>query len=173
MMWMEASMNRTRIVRGLRTLALLLILGVTSTLPRVARGSPPQLRVESGLATAQPHLELSVTSATARVGDRITLHITYVNLGLPYTTVRWDPLGLVAFDPPRTMPCTYREDTSGCTAITLRAQAPGMLTIHAGATGEIWDDTCACGYMSGGSDDGPATVRIEGAQLFLPLVVSP
>ncbi|NTV64508.1 MAG: hypothetical protein HGA65_13355 [Oscillochloris sp.] len=166
-------MNRSRVMRSLRTLAILLILGGISTLPLVARSSPPRLRDGSGLATAKPHLELSVTPVTARVGDQITLHVAYVNLGLPYTTVIWDPPGVAAFDPPRTMPCKYSEDTSGCTVITLRAQAPGRLTIHAGATGEIWDDTCACWYMSGGSDSEPATVFVGEEQLFLPLVVQP
>ncbi|NTV99775.1 MAG: hypothetical protein HGA19_00550 [Oscillochloris sp.] len=165
-------MQRLLASASMRRLAPLVLLCVGMLLV-VAPAQPHPRQPASPLATEAPHLELTVEPATVNVGDLVTVRIAYVNLGLPYTTITWEPLALAAFDPPRTMSCKYGEDASGCTVIILRAIAPGTLNIHATATGEIYDDSCACWRWSGGSDNGPAIVTIQGSRLFVPLVVVP
>ncbi|NTU82146.1 MAG: hypothetical protein HGA45_22675 [Chloroflexales bacterium] len=163
-------MRRSTTFLHLRRLMFVLLLSVVTLLP--AQPGNAQSRPPAPTAEA-PHLELTVEPAIVAVGERVTVRITYVNLGLPYTTLTWDPPALAAFDPPRTMPCKYGEDASGCREITLRVQAPGTLSIHASATGEIFDDTCACWRWSGGSDYGPAIIAVQGSRLFLPVVSVP
>jgi hypothetical protein len=60
---------------------------------------------------------------------------------------------------------------TGCTAITLRALAAGMATFTAGATGEIWDESCHCWYWSGAGDNWPVSILIAESmwRIFLPL----
>lgn len=120
----------------------------------------PTVSATATTTTPTPHLELAVESPTTPVGSLITLHITYVNLGLPYTTITVDPPTLAQFDPPLPQPCKYDQDPTGCTVITFRALAPGTVTFRASATGEIFDPGCSCYRFSGGSDNGPATVMI-------------
>jgi hypothetical protein len=121
---------------------------------------------------AVSYLELSVEPPISHTGTLITLHITYHNIGMPYTTIQVDPPGLVAFEPPLEMPCKYFEHPTGCTAIALRTVAAGMVTIRAGATGEVYDETCNCWYWSGGTDNGPARLVITDSiwRTFLPSI---
>jgi len=153
-----------RIIRVLPAL-LLFTASLTAAAPAAAREP-----VYNGKATNEPYLELSVTPTLAAVGDLITLNIAYHNLGEPYTSVAASPDGLVATDPPITMPCKYGEHSNGCTSITYRALAAGQVTFRAGATGEILDEGCHCWRWSGGTDNGPVTVTIVDFlwRVFLP-----
>ncbi len=130
--------------------------------------APPTSHIST--TTITPHLELSIAPAAVAVGAIMTLHVTYVNLGLPYTTVKVDPPTLVQFEPPLTMPCKYDQHPTHCTDITLRAIAPGDVTFEASATGEIYDDQCSCWRWSGGSSIAPARAIISGTILYLPVV---
>lgn len=147
------------------TIIILTMLAIVASLPAPPSNAHPRQRAP---LTEPPHLALSAAPAAVAVGDLVTVRITYINLGMPYTSLTWDPPALAAFDPPRTMPCKYHEDASGCREITLRAVAPGTLSIHAGASGEIFDDACSCWRWSSASDNGPAVVTIQGARIFLP-----
>jgi hypothetical protein len=104
------------------------------------------------------YLELSTVPSLVTPGSTLTLRISYHNLGLPYTYVNISPTGLITFDPPLSMPCMHDHDD--CTAITFRALATGVVGIHAGATGEVWGETCHCWYWGVASDNGPARIVI-------------
>jgi hypothetical protein len=70
------------------------------------------------------------------------------------------------------MPCKYDQHPNGCTAITLRTLAPGVAAFNAGATGEVWDETCQCWYWSVAGDNGPVNIIIAESiwRLLLPLI---
>lgn len=150
----------------------LLVASFSGTLPlaapsQAAQGQPPTYR----LADNTSYLELSVKPAIVRPGTLVTLYIVYHNIGVPYTNISFTPEGLVAFDPPMEMPCKYYEH-GGCTEITLRALAVGVVEFRAGATGEIFDDGCNCWRWGGGTDIGPARLEIVDTlwQAFLPSI---
>ena len=105
-------------------------------------------------------------------GTLVTLHIAYHNIGLPYTNIQINPPGLVAFEPPLSMPCKYDQHPNGCAEITLRTLATGVVQFSANATGEVYDETCRCWYWSGASDNGPATLIIAESvwKMFLPSI---
>jgi hypothetical protein len=83
-----------------------------------------------------------------------------------------NPSELVTFEPPLAMPCKYSEHINGCTAITLRTLATGVVQFRAGATGEIFDESCQCFCMGGATDNGPATLIITNTiwKLFFPSI---
>jgi hypothetical protein len=107
-----------------------------------------------------PYLELSVEPPVAFPGRLIKLHITYHDIGLPYTMISIDPPGLVALDPPLTMPCKYNQHLDGCKVITLRTLASGGVHFRAGATGEVFDEDCGCWIWGTATDNGPAHLII-------------
>lgn len=113
-------------------------------------------------------LELSVSPTTVRVGEPVTLNIAYHNIGLVYTQILMDPPGVVTFDPPLSMPCKYDSHPNGCKSITMRATAPGTVTITASATGEIYDPACTCFYFSGASSTAPVRILVYDRSIFLP-----
>ena len=118
------------------------------------------------------YLELSVDPGQSRAGSLITLHISYHNIGLPYTTINVNPSNLVDFDPPITMPCKYDQHPNGCQAIIFRTLSPGKVEFTASATGELWSEECQCWYWGGASDNGPAVAVITAAwRFFLPFVM--
>lgn len=121
-------------------------------------------------STTEPHLTLSVAPAVVPVDGLVTLQIAYHGIGLYHTTVTISPESALVFDPPRAMPCRFDQDASRCTTLTLRAWTPGLVTIRASASGEIYDSQCQCWRFSVVSDDGPAQVSIGGSRLFVPLV---
>jgi len=123
-------------------------------------------------AAANAYLGLSVEPPIVVTETLVTLHITYHNIGLPYTTIQVNPPNLAAFEPPLSMPCKYDQHPNGCTMITLRTQAIGVVQFTASATGEVYDETCRCWYWSGASDNGPASLIIAETlwQMFLPSV---
>ena len=53
------------------------------------------------------YLELSVDPAQSPAGSLVTLHISYHNIGLPYTTINANPSNLVDFE--RTIRSLYKE----------------------------------------------------------------
>lgn len=121
-----------------------------------------------------PSLVLSVVPDRARVGDVVTLKISYRNIGLPYTTVFTAPEGLVTPAPPLAMPCKYGEHPTGCQSITYRAEAPGIVTFRASATGEI--RVCSNGMPAwtwgGAQEEQPVEIQIiGGSAIFLPLAL--
>lgn len=118
------------------------------------------------------YLELSVEPPVAFAGTLVTLTITYHNLGMPYTVINIDPPGLVAFDPPLSMPCKYYEHPTGCRVLPLQTLSSGVVQITAGATGEVYDEACHCFRWGGGTDNGPAVLTIleKGWQIFLPFL---
>jgi hypothetical protein len=122
--------------------------------------------------TAGAYLELSVEPPIVTTGALVTLHIAYHNIGLPYTRILISPTGLITFEPALTMPCKYDQHPNGCTAITLRTLAPGVAAFNAGATGEVWDETCQCWYWSVAGDNGPVNIIIAESiwRLLLPLI---
>lgn len=116
--------------------------------------------------TFNPYLELALDSPIVTTDTLITLYVSYHNLGLPYTSIVITPPNLVEFEPFLSMPC------NGCTAITLRALAPGVVTFRANATGEVYDETCNCWYWGSAADNGPATLIISDTiwDTFLPWI---
>jgi len=122
--------------------------------------SPTSTPTATSTQPASPYLELSVSPPAVLPGTLFTLYITYHNIGLPYTNIQIDPSDIVVYEPALSMPCKYNEHPNGCTAITLRALAPGVVTFRASAGGEIFDQDCHCWYMGGASDNGPATLVI-------------
>jgi endo-1,4-beta-xylanase len=149
---------------------------IASAVLLVAFTSPPEnypylppVAVPS-CANPEAHLELSMQPTTALTDTIVTLNISYVHIGLPYTYISIFPEGLVTYEPPLTVPCKYSEHPSHCTAITFRTQATGVVQFHAGATGELWDEVCHCWCMGSAQDDGPATLVIAESisRVYLP-----
>jgi len=165
---MRVYAQRTTKILLLAAISILLV-AFTSTSADYPRLAPS---VSPDCTNPEAHLELSMQPTTALPGSLVTLNIKYVRIGLPYTGISIDPPGLVVFEPPLSMPCKYNEHPTHCTAITLRTQAAGVVTFHAGATGEIYDETCHCFCMGGAQDDGPATLVIANSisRLYLPSV---
>lgn len=141
-----------------------LVVPAAPRLPAAESATPPS-------TTPPPSLHLSVDRGGLAVGELLTLTVTYTNLGLQHTTITISPTGVLAFDPPVTMPCKYDQHPSQCTSFTLRAAQAGAATIRASATGEIYDDACSCWRFSGAADDRPAIVVVGGFRRYLPLVV--
>jgi hypothetical protein len=120
----------------------------------------------------EAYLELSVDPVESRAGSLITLNISYVNIGLPHTTILIDPPDLVEFDPPLSMPCRFHEHPSECREITFRTLAPGEVQFNASAHGEIWSDQCQCWFFTTVSDNGPVIAKItEPLKFFIMLVM--
>jgi len=117
-----------------------------------------------------PHLALDIAPVSAPVGSLVTLHIIYYGIGLYETSITVTPTDAISFDPPRSMPCRYNQDPANCTQLTFRARAPGVVTIHASAYGEIYDTDCSCWRFTGAGDDAPAVLTITGSRVFLPFV---
>ncbi len=122
--------------------------------------------------TFNPYLELSLDSPIVTTDTLITLYVRYHNLGLPYTSIVITPPNLVEFEPFLSMPCEYGQHPNGCTAITLRTLAPGVVTFRANATGEAYDETCNCWYWTNVEDNGPAILIIGDTiwETFLPWI---
>lgn len=121
---------------------------------------------------ASAYLQLSVDPAVVTATSLTTLHISYHNIGLPYTTITLSPSALITFDPLLAMPCKYDQHPNGCTAITLRALVSGVVTITASATGEVYDEDCMCWYWGGGSSIDPAQIVIGDSpwHTMLPMI---
>jgi hypothetical protein len=143
--------------------AALLLWGITASAPT----AHAQILESRPVINTEPYLELSVDPPLALPGTLVTLTIVYHNLGLPHTMINFNPDGLVAFDPPLLEQCEY-----GCGEYTLRALQSGVVEIHAGATGEIYDESCGCWRWSGATDNGPARLVITETlwQLYLPYI---
>lgn len=131
-----------------------------------AAKSRPQLAP----VTTDAYLDLSVEPVQVAVGEVFTLHISYHNIGLPYTYIHVTPTGRVVFTPSLPMPCRYYEEPSGCTAVPLQALDAGSVQFTANATGEVYDESCGCWLWGGGSSRQPATLIISGTRQFLPFV---
>ncbi len=112
------------------------------------------------VGTQSPSIELAVEPQLVQTGDITTLKVVYHNLGQPYTEVQFSVPGLVNFDPDLPSPCKWDEHSTRCTEITLRAMAPGIVEISAGATGEALDELCGCWVWTGAASDAPATLVI-------------
>ena len=82
----------------------------------------------------RPHLVLGVRPSEVRVGERITLTVEHVNLGLPRFYFRSWPAERIVTDPPLASPCNYEEHPNGCEELTFRARAAGAVTITGQAT---------------------------------------
>jgi hypothetical protein len=163
-------------VAGYGGVALALI-AIIASLPVPARAHNAVRRPEFNSTlrhteVASAYLQLSVDAAVVSATRLTTLHISYHNIGLPYTTITLSPSALITFDPPLAMPCKYDQHPNGCTAITLRALVSGVVTITASATGEVYDEDCMCWYWGGGSAIGPAQVVIGDSpwHMMLPMI---
>lgn len=108
------------------------------------------------------YLELSVTPAEIGVGDILTLHISYHNIGLPSTYIFITPTNVVTYEPPFIESCPPGET---CTAVTFRTLAPGAVRFDAYAYGEI-----CCWRWAGANALEPVTVFIGSGHAFLPLI---
>ena len=110
-----------------------------------------------------PQLVISTDSRNIAVNQLFTVYATYINLGEPYTTLEFEPTGLVEFDPPLNMPCEFQNDqgTDRCTKFSLRALSPGEVTIHARTDGE------SCFYSDEGYIGFAWTVREDSIQVVL------
>lgn len=155
-------------MQGIFRSTILLCLALTCALSGPRPGAATRSRGDD--PAAEPHLTLSVTPAVVPVDGLVTLQIAYHGIGLYHTTVTISPESALVFDPPRPMPCRYDQDSSRCTIFTLRAQTPGIVTIRASASGEIFDPQCQCWRFTSVRDDGPALVTIGGERLFIPLI---
>jgi hypothetical protein len=118
------------------------------------------------------YLELSIQPSIATVGDLLTLYVTYHNIGEPLLYPNISPCENVAYEPLIADPCDNLAHLFGYSEITFRALNSGVVTFHAGATGEVWDDSCQCWVWGGGSDNGPAIVTIVDTvwKEFLPVL---
>ena len=110
-----------------------------------------------------PQLVISTDLRNIAVNQLFTVYATYINLGEPYTTLEFEPTGLVEFDPPLNMPCEFQNDqgTDRCTKFSLRALSPGEVTIHARTDGE------SCFYSDEGYIGFAWTVREDSIQVVL------
>jgi endo-1,4-beta-xylanase len=147
-----------------------ILLGWRMTTPIQAIHAQGQNALPSAASNA--YLELYVEPRIALKGTLVTLNIVYHHIGLPYTMISITPSEMVAFDPPLTMPCKYDQHPNGCTAITFRTLSTGAVQFHAGATGEVYDESCGCFIWGGAVDNGPANLVIVDAiwQAFLPSI---
>ncbi len=165
---MLSHMHKLIVVLVLPSVIIALVLSaVTSSQFVIARGQEFTNKI-----TANAYLELSVEPPLVTSGALITLHIVYHNIGLPYTDILINPSNVVTFEPPLSMPCKFDQHPNGCTAITFRTLVTGVVTFTAGATGEVYDETCHCWYWSGASADGPAIATIADTiwPVFLPAI---
>ena len=167
-------LSLTRIVRrsviALSLCVVATILGWGATAP--SQTSYAHEQIASSNTNDNAYLELSVEPHIALKGTLVTLKIVYHNIGLPYTSIGINPSENVAFDPPLSMPCKYNEHPNGCTEITFRTLSNGIVQFNAGATGEVYDETCGCFMWGGAQDNGPATLAIVDTiwQVFLPSI---
>ena len=147
-----------------------IILGWGTTTPTQTIHAQEQVTLNS--ATSNAYLELSMEPRIALKGTLVTLKIVYHHIGLPYTYIVINPSENVAFDPPLSLPCKYNEHPNGCTEITFRTLSNGLVQFTAGATGEVYDETCGCFVWGGATDNGPATLAIVDTiwQAFLPSI---
>lgn len=123
-----------------------------------------------GSTTKDASVILGVTPTNAPVGSVVTLHITYNGIGEVNTTITAMPSDVLSFDPPRSMPCKFDQDLTGCTEITFRAVVPGKVTIHTSTNGEIHDSDCNCWLFVTISEDVPAVVTVTGNSILFPMV---
>ena len=170
-------MKKRRSSNRLRRLSLALSLVLALAAASWTAGSSPRpASAHSREATRQadhtPYLELSIQPSMAKVGDLLTLQITVHNIGVPWMYISISPCENVAYDPPISETCSLPNPLPGQTTITFRALKTGVVTFHAYASGEIFDDGCQCWVMLGGSDNGPAIADIVDAiwKSFLPVL---
>jgi hypothetical protein len=170
---MKKSRSSNRLRRLSTALSLVLALAAACW---TAGSSPRPARAYSRDAPRQadhtPYLELSIQPSMAKVGDLLTLQITVHNIGMPWMYISISPCENVAYDPPISETCRIPEALPGQTTITYRALKTGVVTFHAYASGEIFDDGCQCLVWFGGSDNGPAIAGIVDAiwKTFLPVL---
>ncbi|ABX05352.1 MAG TPA: hypothetical protein DEF47_21410 [Herpetosiphon sp.] len=105
-----------------------------------------------------------------QVGDMFTMTVDYQNMSAPRMEIMLSSSELAQFDPPLTMPCRYSEHPTQCSTITLRATAPGMLTINGRAIADMFvGDGWTFGYTSARN---PINVQVHDGlpyKLFIPL----
>jgi hypothetical protein len=142
-------------------------MALTSIQPASANDLEPAFK-----AGTDPYLELSVTPSVVAPGGLVTLYITYHNIGIPFLYLNISPCENVAFDPLISDPCDNTAHLEGPSEITFRALKTGVVTFHAGATGEIFDEACHCWVMSVAGDNGPAILHIVDQvwTVFLPVI---
>lgn len=118
---------------------------------------------------ASPQLILNAPSQV-QVGDMFTMTVDYQNMSGPLMEIMLSSSELAQFDPPLTMPCRYSEHPTQCSTITLRATAPGMLTINGQASADLFvGDRWTFGYTSARN---PINVQVHDGlpyKLFIPL----
>jgi hypothetical protein len=112
------------------------------------------------------HLTIATDAPFAFVGDLVVLHIGYTNIGIPSTTVSISPTNRLEFDPDIQMPC------AGCRELTLRALAPGAVTIDAWTHGEVYYPPCGCPHFILIDADKPVDmiVKVPAARVLLPAI---
>ncbi len=104
---------------------------------------------------SEPYLVLFIKPSVAKVGTLVTLHITYHGIGLPILYLSFTPSESVEYAAELPGNCDFREHNP-CSEVTFRMLKPGVVTFHAGANGEIWDESCPCLVYGMASDNGPA-----------------
>jgi hypothetical protein len=129
----------------------------------------------------RPRLNLSVDPRRPAAGHRFTLHIEYLELGLPLTYLILAPEGRAVFDPPleespgSEQRCLSTAHPTGCRALGLRALEAGELRIYVRASGEdcVCVDGQRCAYTWKGSASGAVALEIGPAEPaafnYLPL----
>jgi hypothetical protein len=159
--------------RSLNAFAVLLLplvlaggMSVQSVKPSNAPATPPRLIDTLSASEANWHLTIGTDAPFVFVGDLVALHIRYVNIAIPLTTVTVSPTDRLAFEPAIQMPC------AGCRELTLRALAPGAVRIDARTYGEVYYPPCGCPHFILIAADKPVDVivKIPASRLFIPAI---
>ena len=119
-----------------------------------------QEQITNHSTNSNAYLELSVEPHIALKGSLVTLNIIYHHIGFPYTAISINPAENATFDPPLSMPCKYDEHPNGCREITFRTLSSGLVQFNAGATGEVYDESCHCFVWGTAQDNGAANLII-------------
>ena len=146
---------------------------VGQRVPDLTQTPSPSSTSTSTPVPCQPavsHQLILSAPSQVQVGDMFTMTVDYQNMSAPRMEIMLSSSELAQFDPPLTMPCRYSEHPTQCSMITLRATAPGMLTINGRAIADMFvGDGWTFGYTSARN---PINVQVHDGlpyKLFIPL----
>ncbi|HEY1014082.1 MAG TPA: DPP IV N-terminal domain-containing protein [Herpetosiphonaceae bacterium] len=146
-------------------LIVLIMISALFAPQRPAAGAIGDAAAAAGMAPAS--VTLSLSEATVRPGESLTLSASYVNLGLVNTYLTVTPSSAVRFTPDVPSPCRYDVHPDSCKTFPLQALITGTVTFQARANGETFDDDCQC-FRFVNVNSPPVTLTISGPPNFPP-----